>query len=265
MRRVAKPFSSFERSRVWLLTGALAACAGSTKVSEKSELHFEVGRSFYEDGRFPESIAHFQQALIETPDRPDVLLYLGMAHFNMERNDEAAQTLLRACGLVKEYPECWNNLSVVELKRKRPRQAADYARKAFSSQTYPTPENALANWARALVELQDYRQALAKIDQAERLRPGSCGLKQIRVQALVRSQNFEDGLEAARNLTRACPLELSSHLWEGYALYKIGRRKDAASKFEKIPTLFPEGPGIETARKALDHLKRRIPLTEPGT
>jgi|GEM_PF-1980713 len=243
----------------------MSACASGTVSKEKANLHFEIGRSFFDDDRYPDAIGQFQESLRQDPERPEILLYLGMAHYKMENYQEAEKHVRRACELAPTYAECWNNLAVVELGRGQPKAAIVAARKALSFDTYSTPEIALGNWARAQVALKDYSGALANLDKALRLKNDSCALKQIRVQVLIRKNNFEDALESAQALRRACPLEANSHLWEAYALYKIGQRKEALAKYLSIRDLFPEGPLVEDSRRAAEAVSNKIPPKEPRT
>lgn len=240
----------------------MLGCA-SRGQSEKADLHFEIGRSFYEDGRYPDSIAQFQAALQEDPNRPAALLYLGMAYYKIEHFDDAVKNIQKACGLSEVYPECWNNLAAVELGRGHAREAAAAAQKALSTDTYATPELALANLARAQLLLKDSRSALSNVDKALRLKPEACALRQLRVKVLAHRAEFEAGLNEAQTLVRNCPLDPSSHLWEAYALYKIGRRSEAASKYAQVPKLFAEGSATEESREALLLMKKKIPPNEP--
>ncbi len=253
------------KSLSWGLTFLLAACThrGSPRNAEKTEAFFQIGLSFMEEGRYPEAVGKFEEAYAMDPRRYEILMHSGMAYMRMERWEEAVSKTSTACKSVKVYPECWNNLSLIYIKKGDARRAKDAAQKALDTNTYATPEIALSNLAQAELMLGENLLAKQHLDRAIRLKPDSCVPRLVLGKTWLRLNDPEEAVRALKLSVNRCPLQSEPHLWQAYAYYKLGQPKSSKRKYEQIIELFRKGSVVDQARGNLEKLQKRLVLNEP--
>lgn len=254
------------RGSMWIMTvlGLLGACAtGPARDTKQARVHYQIGLSYLEDQKYPEALKEFEDATRFDPTDAAFHMHVGIAYLQLDKIDDAAKWVSEACTMTEPFPECWNNLSHIELRRGHATQAAEYAEKALTTDTYSTPETALANLARAQLALKQLPKALATVQRALRLKPQACDLRILLNPIYLRSNDLETALSEAKRTTFFCRLDPQAHLWEAYLLQKIGRRRDAEQKYREIMELFRQPETIDASRVALERLKQRLPLPEP--
>lgn len=94
-----------------------------------------------------------------------------------------------------------------------------------------------------------------------RLSPNNCALRNVLTLLLVRSQEFEEGLdEARRTASLYCRADATAQLWEAYAFYKIGQRGAAEARYENgAVEAFRQHATTDAVRVALERLKKKDP------
>lgn len=254
----------------WIGVALLALqlrCAHSpTKASvEEQAAYFELGLSFYSDGRYPEAIQHFQAAYDADPRRSDILMHLALAQMKMEQFTAAEQSMRQACAQEKVYPECWNNLAVIYLRAGKFSEAESASRRALETPTYKTPEVALANLAQAQLALGQLKNAEASAQKAIRLKPDACQERLLLAKIRFVQGDIEEALKESRSAVMRCPLVPNAHHWEAYLLVKIGQRKSAVAKLQRIINTFPNNAEyVEKSRRAIEKINRRLAIEEPA-
>lgn len=243
----------------------LGACAHgpSQQEAKQARVHYQIGLSYLEDQKYPEALKEFEEAARLDPTDSGLHMHVGIAYLQLDKLDESAKWVSEACKMTEPFPECWNNLSHIELRRGHATEAAAHAEKALTTDTYSTPETALANLTRAQLALNQPKKALATVQRALRLKPQSCDLRILLSPVHIRLGDLETALDEARRTSFFCRLEPNAHLWEAYLLQKIGRRSDAEQKYRSIMELFRQPETIDASRVALERLKKRLPLPEP--
>jgi len=251
------------------ISTAVALCLGgcsSTRngaAKNEAQTRYEIGLSFYTDGRFPESIEQLARAYQLDGSRPEILMHLGLAHLRIEKYKEAEDYIRQACEQGKEFAECWNNLAFVRYKRKEYRAGMEAARKALSYVTYTTPELAHGNLALSALELREYKQAHDSLQTALRLNPQFCQARVLVVKVFVRKGDFERALSEAKQATNICPEVEQAHLWQAFTYYKMGSHSSARIKCEQTLERFRKGVAVDTCRSWLEKMELRKALDEP--
>lgn len=244
----------------------LVSCshAPASKSAREQNAYFEMGLSFYTDGRFPEAVQHFSAAYEADTSRSDILMHLALAHFKLEHFGEAEKLMLRACNQEEKYSECWNNLAVLYLRMNRYADAEKAARRALENQVYQTPEIALANLARANLAQGKVKDAEANISQAIRLNGDLCQPRLVMAKLLLQKKDFEGALRQSKAAVLRCPALPNAHHWEAFLYYKIGQRESAVAKFQKILNTFPNNAeSVEKSRESIEALRKRTAVAEP--
>lgn len=230
---------------------------------DKVEAYYQIGLSFFEEGRYPEAIGKFQDAYALDPQRYDILMNLGMTYMKVEKWDLALAKTSEACLAAKVYPECWNNLAIIYLKRGNAPKAKDSAKRALSVTTYSTPELALSNLARAHMLVGENRDARRELEKALRLNPEACAPRVLLGKTWLRLNEPEEALREVKIALARCPMAPEAHLWQAYIYYKLGQRRSARLKYEQIMELYKQGEVNDVSRLNLERLEKKVPLREP--
>ncbi len=245
----------------------LGACASGqqsqNQESPESNALFALGVSAYSSGQFPAALSYFKNAEAKMPDNASYEMHTGLALMSLELYPEAEKKLLSACAKIDEYPDCWNNLSAFYLKSNRPADALTYAKKASSTASYATPEVALSNQARALIELRRYPEALAELQRAERIGQSNCVIHLLKAKAYTRQRLYDQGLASAKRAESLCVSDSRSHFWVAY-LYQKNQRTDLSlKKYNSMLESFRDEKTIYQTKEYLHQIDKRIPLKEP--
>ena len=177
-------------------------------------------------GRREEALAWYRAALEIDPDYALTHAGMGEALFNLERYEEALESLAQA--LAAGHDE----LPAGAVLRLMGRAAQELGR----------PDAAAAHYERALAFDPDDRQALdrlARLHFAER--------------------RYAAALERFRTLAELSPDSAQTHANMGAALYYLDRIGEAVRSFERALALDPE---LETARAGLQTVRRIAPRDE---
>lgn len=246
-----------------LALALLGACA-SSKSASKAQLYYELGMNLMSEDKVPAALSNLQEAAKLDPDRPEILMHLGIAYMKLGNDAKAEEALSRALELQPDSPDLMNNLSAFYLQAKKPEKAALYAQQALQILTYQTPELALANLAQAQVAMKQKERALGTLEDALKRSPDNCAVRMLYSRTLYQNGRDSQAMREARLVQKRCPLKASGHLWEAYLLYKHRRRQDSQAKYQQTLELMRRGPGADQAQEALFNLKNHVPPPEPG-
>ncbi len=248
-----------------LFLGACSSRPGKVTESDRVRAYGEIGRSCFNDGRYPEAIESFKAALAIDPKRYDIMVNLGMTYLNVEKLDDALKAISTACDATQNFPDCWNALSMVRLKRGEAQLAKDAAKKALQIDTYPTPDLAMANYAKACLMLGQLKESKEILEKAIRFNPENCMHRTLLAKTWMRFGEGEEALTTIKTAISRCPLAPEIHLWQAYIYYKLGQRRSAQIKYDQIIDIFKTGQAVDISRQALVRLSKKIPLEEPST
>lgn len=243
----------------------LASCASSSpgdQSTPESNANFALGVAAYSASQYPSALEYFTRAEKLAPENPSYEMHVGLALMSLERYPEAEKKLLHSCGKT-QYPDCWNNLSVFYLTTKRPSESLVFSKKAAESANYQTPEVALANQARALIQLKRYSESLDALKKAERIGSPSCVVSLLKAQTLNRLKYYDAALDSAKRAESQCSSDARSHFWVAYLYQKSGHTDLTEKKFKSMLETFRDQKTVFETNKYLEQLEKRIPLKEP--
>jgi type IV pilus assembly protein PilF len=247
-----------------LILGSCTSTQSSgNKQTPESNAFFALGVSSFKSGEYPAAYDYFKKAESLVPDNPSYEMHTGLALMSLERNQEAEAKINSACQRIVEFPDCWNNLAVFYLKTNRPQLALDFAQKAANSSAYHTPEVALANEARAYIELRRLKDALTSLEKAERIGQSSCTVQLLKAKTLNRQRLYDVALDSAKRAESLCVSDARTHFWVAYLEQKNGRNDLSEKKLRNILDTFREEKTTFQARQYLDQLNKKNPLKEP--
>lgn len=151
-------------------------------------VHFNLGSLFLDMNRLPDAINRLRVFVTVQPDHAEGWVKLGTTLLRSGNPDQAETAFMRALQKTPRDPEIHNNLGLVHVQRKRPRDAM----RCFRNALQLNPNYAPAMLNQAIVEhyhLGDKRAALASYQRYLQTKP-SPGNAQ-RVQAIVANLQAE--------------------------------------------------------------------------
>lgn len=77
----------------------------------------DLAKLYFDAGLYQDAITYFDQALELSPDDIEVLLMLGVSHYNLNNFDEAEQNWLRVTKLAPDKAEPWYNLGFLYITK----------------------------------------------------------------------------------------------------------------------------------------------------
>lgn len=247
-----------------ILLGLVSCASGNPNAEStpESNANFALGVSAYSSNQFSSALEYFTRAEKLAPGNASYEMHTGLALMSLERYKEAENKLLHSCGKL-EYPDCWNNLAVFYLVTKRPTESLVYSKKAAESPSYQTPEVALSNQARALIELKRYPESMELLKKAERIGQPSCLVSLLKAKSLSRLKYYDGALESAKRAESLCSSDSKTHFWVAFLYQKNGRSDLTAKKYKSMLETFRDEKTVFQTNKYLEQLEKRIPLQEP--
>lgn len=91
----------------------------------------EKGIQLFEEGKWRESLALWDDLSLQQPIDPEIYNNIGIIYKKLGKNKEAYQSYEKALALHKDYPEAHNNLGVLLLEENRIQQAKEHLQNAI--------------------------------------------------------------------------------------------------------------------------------------
>ncbi|MDR2861282.1 MAG: tetratricopeptide repeat protein [Syntrophobacterales bacterium] len=138
---------------------------GLVAVTEKEDLHYQLGTLFSKTERVDESLQEMKKILKENPNHADALNFIGYTYAEMGKNlDEAEKIVKKALLLQPESGYIMDSLGWIYFKQNRFNEAVKYLQKAVKITPDAIISEHLGDAYRALGLMQEameaYKQAL---------------------------------------------------------------------------------------------------------
>ncbi len=238
---------------------SLTACADAEKqeTKQKAILHFNIGVSDLESGRYPEALQQLLIANDMEPDNPLILNNLGLAYFVREKYAEAHQNIARALKLRPSYSDARNNLGRVLIEMGRTDDAIAELERVTKDLTYPSPEKAFANLGLAHMKKEEYQKAKKALAKAIQINREFCEAYNYYGQTLFRNQEFSKSSDIFDRALKICdriPQEV--HYFSALSYYKSGQFDKAIARFEEVIKNYPESEFAQKSESMLKIIKK---------
>jgi protein O-GlcNAc transferase len=243
---------------------ALGSPAEAIAPLEQARIKDLLGIALLESGRVRDAVDQLEAALLERPNDPDLLYYLGQAHARLSKTlfDQLPAGSARASQLSGEAMAAAGNREEAE-KRLRAAIAArpelrgihlalgelamatgDYARAEaeFRAECALTPRSALAAYRLgvALANAGKTADAISELERSYRLSPEMPETSLELGKALAAGNRIEPAIEAFQRVVGAAPNSTfaeSAHLHLAQLYRRLGRPTDAARELETLKQL----------------------------
>ncbi len=159
----------FKKNKTLLLIVLILMTAVScttTEQKKEADLHYKLGLAQLRSDQYQSAFVEFQKALEYNDGDKDIYNALGYVYLKWDDPDNAWKAFYMAVKIDPDFSEGYNNLCLVEYKRREYKQAAAYCGKALSNPLYTTPEKAYFNLGLALFKLKRYNASIEALTQA---------------------------------------------------------------------------------------------------
>ena len=197
-----------------------------------------LGCRLVQDGRLPEAIDQFEQAVRLKPDFADAHCNLGLALDQSNRSAEAVAHCQEALRLKPFYPEAHQNLGIALVHLGRVAEAIENYRKALEQRPYyPDAENSLGS---ALVQTGQPGEAMEHLERALEFRPDFAEAHFNIGYALAASGRYQQAIAHYRSALALNPNDPDTYYVMGDALVGAGLAGDAIGYFQQALKLKPD-------------------------
>jgi tetratricopeptide (TPR) repeat protein len=199
--------------------------------------HSNLGIALSSEGREPEAVAQYEEALRLDPDFADAHNNLGKSLAAAGRQAEAMAQYEDALRLKPDFAEAYYNLGNAQLRSGRTEEAMALYEKALAIR--PNFAQAHNNLGVALADQGRSSEAVAQLEEALRLRPDYAEARS-NLKDVLSSANSES---AAALAAKPGPLQSDAaerHNNRGIELTNAGRTQEAIDQFEQALRLRPD-------------------------
>jgi tetratricopeptide (TPR) repeat protein len=204
-------------------------------VIQSAEYYFKQGNAFYFEGKYEESIAAYDKALVLHPENPDILITRAISLVNLGRYEEATISLDKAIGFKPDDPDTWNLRGV------------------------------------AISNLSHYEEAIASFDKSLGLRPDDPDTWNLRGIALSHLNHYEEALISYNKALEFRPDDPDTWTFRGIALSHLNHYEEALVSYNKAIEIKPNHDSAwynracyyahqEKVEEAVHDLKKAIEL-----
>jgi tetratricopeptide (TPR) repeat protein len=224
----------------------LLPIAGLGCAKDESEAHANLGSALAAQGKLPEAVAAYREAIRLQPDLSEAHANLGLALLLQGKVAEARAACQEALRLKPDFPKGHNNLGgVLRRQGELPEAVAAYREAIRLQPDFPEAHSNLGN---ALAAQGKLPEAVAAYREAIRLQP-NLSKAHTNLGAALRAQGkLAEAVAACREAIRLQPDLPEAHANLGLALLLQGKVAEARAACQEALRLKPDYP------KAHNHL-----------
>ena len=226
-----------------------------TRQTELARRHLQSSADFLAQREYGQAIEFAQAALASDPSLAAAQNLMALVYLETKRYDRAEEAFHRALELQPNYPEVFNNLGVLYNRQERFEEAIPFFQKALADDNYLTPENAYTNMGYALYRLGRYPDALTAHQKALDIAPLFCLASKNMADVYAKQKFYPKASQYYEKALSTCPLYQESHYKLGLVLMKMGQRKNARARLEKLVQRHKTGHYVERSAEVLKWLK----------
>ena len=193
--------------------------------------HDSLGNALLAEGRLPEAITQYREAVAIRSDVAPLESNLGNALLREGQTDEAIIHFERAIRIDPGYAEAYNDMGSGLVKKDQARRAIGYYEKAI--QLKPNSAEIHNNLGVALLEIGEVNEAIEHYKKAVAIMPASADVQCNLGNAFARKNNWDSAIAAYQAAIQARPDYAKAHNKLGVALEAVGRANEAFDEFQK--------------------------------
>jgi Flp pilus assembly protein TadD len=203
-----------------------------------AEGHHNLGKALWRAGKGPEAIREYEYALRLNPDLVEGHYAMGIALVQTGKIEEAIAHYEQALRMKPDYTEAHNNLGIALVQTGKIEEAIAHFEQAL--RINPDYAEAHNNLGTALWQTGKIEEAIAHYEQALRLKPDYAEAHNNLGLALAQTGKIEDAIAHYKQALRLKPDYAEAHYNLGTALVQTGKIEDAIAHYEQALRLNPD-------------------------
>jgi Tfp pilus assembly protein PilF len=248
------------RKWCWLWAFFLFCGCESTKThdAEAAALQLRIGSSELQNGAYPQALSTLLKAESLDPENPEIQNSLSIAYFVRQRYSESEKHVRKALELLPSYTDARNNLARVLIEVGEYKSALAELKLVESDLTYPYPERALVNAGMAYFFLKKYDESESYLIRALNAQRDNCPAHSFLGRAFYEQKRYEKAIIELDKAIGYCQKILfdEPNYYSALSYYALGNTEKAESRLELMIKLFPNGAYTEKARSMLDLIRK---------
>jgi tetratricopeptide (TPR) repeat protein len=200
--------------------------------------HNNLGAVLKDQGRYPEAIEHYEDALRIKPEYAEAHNNLGFPLEEEGRTREAIEHYEEALRIKPEYAEAHYNLGNVLLKAGKYPEAIEQYEQALRIK--PDFTEAHYNLGNVLLKAGKYPEAIEQYEQALRIKPDYPQVHNNLGFTLFQLGKLSEAIGHYEQALRLQPNYAQAHYNLGNALAKLGRTPEAIAHYEQALRIKPD-------------------------
>jgi tetratricopeptide (TPR) repeat protein len=213
------------------------------KQPDNARAHNNLGTILTAAGRWPEAMAHCEEALRLKPDYAEAHVNLGVLFGRLGELEEAIGHYEQALRIKPNSAEAHNNLGNLFLREGRVSDGiGQYEQAIRIKPDYAEAHNNLGNVFLREGKVSD---AIGQYEQALRIKPGFAEAHNDLGVALMQGGRVQDAIGQYEQAIRIKPDYAEAHDNLGNGLSKVGQGDRAIGEYEQALRIKPDEPGIQ--------------------
>lgn len=236
----------------------LAGCGTEPKQVESAALHLQLGVSLIQKEIYPAALKELLIAQDLDPRNANTQSYLGFVYFVRERYDLAEEHYKRAVSINPKFTDAKNNLARIYIETSQNKLAEGLLKEVFQDYTYGDFPRAYLNMGILEFNRKNYKNALVQLRKSlEKDRENCISHVYIGRSYLEVGDNAlaVEQLNHAIHFCESTPID-DAHYYDAIALFRNNQKDLAATRFEELLKLYPNGKNRESAKKMLDVIRK---------
>ena len=207
------------------------------KCPSNPRAHNALGLALSHEGRVPEAIGHYEQAVGIKPDYDEAHNNLGVALVDVGRVPEAISHYEQALRIRPRYANAHNNLGIALVKAGRVEEAV--AQFDLALQINSDNADVHDNLGHALTLLGRAPEAIGHYEQALRINPDLAEAHYNLGVALAQVGRVPEAMDHWKEAVRIKPGYVEAHYNLAVALEQAGRLQDAIGHYQQVLRINP--------------------------
>jgi len=235
-----------------------ASCASFSERKEKSDLHLQLGISYFDNANYPMALNEFLKAEQLQSNDPVVQNNLGLTYFMREKYELSEKHFRRAISIEPRFTDARNNLARLLIEKKQYDEAEKELRTVLNDLTYTGLEKAYINLGLSHFHQKKYDLAKTSFLKAIEQQQDSCVANNYYGRSLFEMTDYKRALVALERAISFCQKSYfdEPHYFSALTLYRMGEKDKSISRLQEVIKLYPQGRYQDRSRAMIDIIRK---------